>query len=211
MPNHFHLLIERKHYPLASVMKSLLSMYAVYYNKKYEKAGPVFQGRYTSILCQKEDYLLKLIRYINQNPVRAGFVDSPDRWKWSSYRHVLKPETSKIVDAENILKDFGKSLSAAVKKFHDYICANIDEESVREFYPRHELPILGSSEFIGFVTGKTKELRRKISPVFRFSLEELSAVLSGRYRVSMEDIRQKGGGRDVSRARAAIAYIASSY
>jgi REP-associated tyrosine transposase len=86
MPNHFHLLLEVGRVPLAKVMQSLLYRYTRHYNRRYRKVGHLFQGRYQAILCDRDNYLMKLIRYLHLNPVRAGMVSDPSRYRWSSHR-----------------------------------------------------------------------------------------------------------------------------
>ncbi len=83
MPNHVHLLVESSHHPLAKLMQGLQQSYSQYFNLKHRKTGHVFEGRYKAILCQKDQYLLQLIRYIHLNPVRAGMVRSPERYRYS--------------------------------------------------------------------------------------------------------------------------------
>jgi REP element-mobilizing transposase RayT len=91
MPNHFHLIIQVQQIPLSTIMRSSLTSYAKSFNRTHHKIGHVFQGRYRAILCQKEPYLLELVRYIHLNPVRAHLVDSPQQWRWSSLASYLHP------------------------------------------------------------------------------------------------------------------------
>ncbi len=92
LPNHFHLLLMPTTISLADTMRSLLTGYAVYFNRKYQRSGHLFQNRYKSILCEEEPYLLELIRYIHLNPLRAGLVpdlDSLERYPWSGHAVLL--------------------------------------------------------------------------------------------------------------------------
>ena len=74
LPNHFHLLVRTGQTPMATIMRRLMTGYAVYFNRRRERHGHLFQNRYKAILCQEEAYLLELIRYIHLNPLRAGLV-----------------------------------------------------------------------------------------------------------------------------------------
>jgi len=76
LPNHSHLLLGTGKKPLSWFMQRLLTRYAIYYNLRHERIGHLFQNRYKSILCEKEDYLLELVRYIHLNPLRAGLVEN---------------------------------------------------------------------------------------------------------------------------------------
>jgi REP element-mobilizing transposase RayT len=68
IPNHFHLLLKTGETPIATVMRRLLTGYAVSCNRRHHRHGHLFQNRYKSILCQEDAYLLELVRYIRLNP-----------------------------------------------------------------------------------------------------------------------------------------------
>ena len=69
IPNHFHLLLRTATFPIATVMRRLLTGYAIYFNRKHRRYGHLFQNRYKSILCQEDPYFLELVRYIHLHPV----------------------------------------------------------------------------------------------------------------------------------------------
>jgi REP element-mobilizing transposase RayT len=83
MKNHIHLLLEVGEISLSRIMKSILFRYTRYFNRGYEKIGHLFRGRYKAILCDKDTYLLELVRYIHLNPVRAKVVTGPDECQGS--------------------------------------------------------------------------------------------------------------------------------
>ena len=74
IPNHFHLLLRTGTTTISTVMRRLLTGYAVSFNFRYRRRGHLFQNRYKSILCQEDFYLLELVRYIHLNPVRGDIV-----------------------------------------------------------------------------------------------------------------------------------------
>ena len=86
MPNHVHLLLQEKEESLAPVMKSLGVAYACHYNKKYQHLGPVFQDRFRSEPVNDNAYFFTLLRYIHQNPLKAGLVENVFDYHWSSWR-----------------------------------------------------------------------------------------------------------------------------
>ena len=86
MGNHYHLLVETLEPNLARGMRRLNSAYSQRFNRRHDRVGHLFQGRYHSVLVQRESYLLELSRYIVLNPVRAGMVARAQHWPWSSYR-----------------------------------------------------------------------------------------------------------------------------
>jgi len=86
MGNHYHLMIETPQANLSRGMRQLNGIYTQRFNREYHRVGHVFQGRFKSILVEKDAYLLELSRYIVRNPVAAGMVNDVTAWPWSSYR-----------------------------------------------------------------------------------------------------------------------------
>lgn len=85
MGNHYHLLVETQAPTLSKGMQQLNGTYSRYFNRAHRRVGHLFQGRYKSILVEKQAYLLELARYIVLNPVRAKMVHLPQEWPWSSF------------------------------------------------------------------------------------------------------------------------------
>ena len=90
MSNHYHLLIETPEANLSNGMRQLNGVYTQAFNRRHGWVGHVLQGRFKSILVEKESHLLELARYVVLNPVRANMVRYARQWKWSSYR-TLRP------------------------------------------------------------------------------------------------------------------------
>ena len=86
MPNHLHLLLEQNEANLHKAMRELFSRYARRHNKKYERKGHLFGGRYRQAVCLDESYFIAVSLYIHLNPVRAGLVAHPREYRWSSCR-----------------------------------------------------------------------------------------------------------------------------
>ncbi|MBL4775977.1 MAG: transposase [Mariprofundus sp.] len=86
MDNHYHLMIETPQANLSRGMGQLNGIYTQRFNRKHDRVGHVYQGRFKSIVVDKESYLLELSRYVVLNPVRAGMVESAGDWPWSSYQ-----------------------------------------------------------------------------------------------------------------------------
>ena len=85
MTNHYHLILETPHGNLSQIMRHINGAYTIYYNVKRKRAGHLFQGRFKAILIEADEYALELSRYIHLNPVRAGIVEEPENYIWSSY------------------------------------------------------------------------------------------------------------------------------
>jgi len=86
MSNHVHLVVEVGHIPLTKIMHNITSKYARYFNKKHNRKGYLFEGRYQAAIIQNEKYLLELCYYIHMNPVKAGLASNVDKYNWSSHK-----------------------------------------------------------------------------------------------------------------------------
>ena len=84
MDNHAHMLIEVRDIQLSKSMQLIQQTFTQYYNKVNRRTGHVFEQRYKAVLCDKDEYLLSLIKYLHNNPVRAGVSDI--NYKWSCHR-----------------------------------------------------------------------------------------------------------------------------
>jgi REP element-mobilizing transposase RayT len=104
MPNHYHLLMETSEKNLCAAMHFIQTKYASYVNNAYNRTGHLFQGRYKSIVVDKESYLAELVRYIHLNPVRAGLTSDPEKYRWSSYNEYM--HRAIIADTDLLLNIF---------------------------------------------------------------------------------------------------------
>ena len=148
MSNHLHLLIERRSETVGRTMQRVLTGYSQYYNRRYHKVGHVFQGRHKAILCQSDQYLTKLIRYIHFNPVRAKMVETPEEYPFSSHRAYLGIEPYGVVDVDPVLRRFGPHKRKALERYAAFMRepANEREDDITRFDANGE--ILGTDEFV---------------------------------------------------------------
>lgn len=112
MPNHFHFLIrQNREIPTTKLMLRLCTSYSIYFNKKYDKVGHVFQDQYKQVVVDDNDHLVWLSAYIHQNPKVAGLVRSPEDYKWSSYVEYLGGVGDNLCDKRIVLDQFQNSQS----------------------------------------------------------------------------------------------------
>jgi REP element-mobilizing transposase RayT len=116
MPNHVHLLVRISEVPLGRAMQFLQSRFARWYNRRYGYTGHLFQGRYLARLCTDERYLWALARYIHENPVRAGLVDSAREYPWSSLKEYAERRWE-VVHEEEAMALLGPADLAALAGF----------------------------------------------------------------------------------------------
>jgi putative transposase len=108
MTNHFHLVMQTPQPNLSRGMQWFLGKYAGWYNRRHKRCGHLFQGRFKSILVEKESYFSNVLRYVVLNPVRAGMVARPEDYEWSSYRATAGlDEAPEWLDLAAALESFG--------------------------------------------------------------------------------------------------------
>ncbi|KJS85906.1 MAG: hypothetical protein JM58_07630 [Peptococcaceae bacterium BICA1-8] len=125
MDNHVHLLIEVSDETLSKIMQLIQQTFTQHYNKKYNRTGHLFEQRYKAINCDKEAYLLALIRYIHQNPIRAGISDI--NYQWSSHKE-YKTYRPKNCDIQFPLSLFSTDKKKAVQMYMELI---EDEDTIK--------------------------------------------------------------------------------
>ncbi len=122
MDNHYHLLIETPDGNLSKGMRQLNGRYTQTFNRRHQRVGHVFQGRYKAILIDKDRYLLELTRYIVLNPVRAGMVRSARDWPWSSYRETIGQKTKPDwLNSDWLLAGFGRNKTDAIEAYKRFV------------------------------------------------------------------------------------------
>jgi putative transposase len=131
MTNHVHLLLTPQQSDSASLlMKHLSQRYVQYINRTYKRSGTLWEGRFRSCLTQTEDYVLACYRYIELNPVRAGMVNKPQDYRWSSYHtNALGKASSLIVPHEEYLR-LGREQNTRLESYRALFKAHLDEETV---------------------------------------------------------------------------------
>ena len=130
IPNHAHLLLRTGKTSLSTVMRRLLTGYAVSYNRRHRRYGHLFQNRYKSILCQEDTYLLELVRYIHLNALRAKIVKDLkelDKYPYSGHSALMGKVPRDFQDTEYVLNLFGKKVSAARKGYRAYLTEGVEQ------------------------------------------------------------------------------------
>ncbi len=122
MNNHYHLLIETPQAHLSRGMQLLNGVYTQWFNRRHKRVGHLFQGRFKSILVEKDNYLLELARYIVLNPVRAKMVESVCDWPWSSYPATAgEQEAPAFLSVEQILMQFDPDCRRATSAYRRFV------------------------------------------------------------------------------------------
>jgi REP element-mobilizing transposase RayT len=159
MSNHVHLLIETPNDPISRIMQMINFTYTQYFNRKYGKVGHLFQGRYKSYLCDKDNYLLSLVRYIHNNPVRAGLVKDAGVYEWSSHGDYLQ-RTKGIVDTDKVLRLFSERPVIARRKYAEFMTEGECDKSFSP-YAAYEQQTVGNECFIEEVEKRVERLEKR--------------------------------------------------
>lgn len=191
MTNHYHLLIETTEANLSRGMRQLNGIYTQRFNRRHDRVGHVFQGRFKAIVVERDRYLLELCRYVVLNPVRARLVKDPKDYPWSSYRATagLEPALS-FLTTDWVLAQFGERKGQTQRAYRDFVQAGIGQTSPWESLQGQVL--LGSESFIEqlkpYLDGKQslRELPKRQRLVARPPLAALLAGLNPKDRAQRD-------------------------
>ena len=132
LPNHAHVLMRSGPFGISKFMRRLLTGYAVYYNRRHDRQGYLFQNRYKSILCDEDVYFKELIRYVHLNPLRAGLVDDLaglDHYPWCGHAFVVNGTEHPWHDVSFVLSRFGGKSREARRRYREFLAGGIREEA----------------------------------------------------------------------------------
>ena len=229
LPNHFHLLLRPTEGSLSSLMRRLQTGYAVTFNLRHRRSGHLFQNRYKSIVCDEEEYLLTLVRYIGLNPLRARVVkdlEELDRYPWCGHAVLLGNRELAGQSVEEVLARFGAKVAEARARYRAFVAAGIAQGRRDELVgggllrsgggttPRrkdgedrqaYDERVLGGGEFVETLW-REEALRERLPP--RVGLDELLGRVARAYGTEGDEIRRRRRLAYLSEARAVVCYLA---
>jgi REP element-mobilizing transposase RayT len=236
IPNHFHLLLKSGYQPLSTVMRRLLTGYAVSFNRRHRRWGHLFQNRYKSILCQEEAYLLELTRYIHLNPFRAGLVPSMkelERYPYCGHGVILGKREKDWQDIDSVLSRFAENRSAARSRYRIFVqkgvelgkrpeltggglvrsvggWAELKKLKKGKIYIKGDERILGDSDFVLEALKQSEEyLERKYRVRAQgYDLDRTADRVAAVLNIETGQIFSAGKGRLTVRARSLLCYWA---
>ncbi|MBK5101234.1 MAG: transposase [Desulfobacteraceae bacterium] len=162
MDNHYHILLQTPAGNLSQIMHHINGAYTNYFNVKRKRSGHLFQGRYKALLVDIDEYAQELSRYIHLNPVKAGMVEKPEQYKWSSYQgYISVNKSSKWLFTDFILSLFNKKTSVAKKQYRSFVESMVALEYESPLENVFASTILGGRSFINQI--REEHLDRKKS------------------------------------------------
>lgn len=228
LPNHFHLLLRSNKISISTVMRRLLTSYAVVFNKRHKRSGHLFQNRYKSIVCQEEPYLLELIRYIHLNPIKANIVVGLDKlgsYPFSSHPALMQKTKFYWYVPEIVLDKFGKNYQSAQRNYLSFLSEGLlvsrdskyeggglkrslshTNSSAKENQVFDDR-VLGDSDF---VLALQERERKHLDRSGEIEINDLIDTVTDSYDVTLEQIRGLGIADSLNEARSVIAYVAST-
>lgn len=192
MPNHFHLLLEVREAPTGRVMQALLTSYARRFNRVHRRYGHVFQGRYRAIVCERDRYLVELVRYIHLNPVRAGLVKRPGDWPWSGHGEYLGTVKRRLINPGPVR---GQLTTPA--RYEAFVREGLKGGYRAEWHPSDGAPFLGAEQFVKRVAKRREPAVVRRPPSLEVLWKE-AAVQAG---LSPEALRHGGRSARIVAAR----------
>jgi len=149
MGNHEHLFVETPEPNLAAGMQYLNGSYTSYFNRRHRRGGHLFQGRYRGHLIEEEGHYLEVSRYLHLNPVRAGLVEMPQQWPWSSYPgYCERRRVFGWVTYSRVLADFGGDEASARRAYVRFVRAAIADRPDSPFAEAAGGLLVGSAAFV---------------------------------------------------------------
>jgi len=201
MMNHYHLLMETPEKNLSKIMHHINSSYTTYINVKRKRSGHLFQGRYKSIVVDKDNYLLEVSRYLHLNPVRAKIVEKPEDYPYSSYSAYISTHGEALVTRSVILEMFKTKESEARNQYRAFVESALEGVAESPMKKVYGGMILGSQDFIKDILGKIEEGELEKEAVsYRkalqapFGVEEVLSAVCKHYGISREEITSGGRG-----------------
>ncbi len=236
IPNHFHLLLKTGKTPISIVMRRLLTGHASYFNRRHRRHGHLFQNRYNSILCQEENYLLELVRYIHLNPIRARVVsdiNSLEKYPYCGHGRLMGCFDSKWQTTGPVLLCFGKQLASARKKYAFFVEQGISQgkrtdlmgggllrsiggwkelKALRDMKIRvhSDERILGDSDFVASVLREAEEALEKREQIRSQGIDfnKAAEIAAELFEISANDILASGKQPRRVHARSLLCYWA---
>jgi REP element-mobilizing transposase RayT len=234
MDNHVHILFKSGKQGISTVMRKLLTWYAQYYNRRHKRTGHLFENRYKSILCDEENYLLALVRYIHLNSVRAKIVQTMeqlDRYPWSGHRAFIGKVKHPWMDIDTVLSQFGRAKRKAIAKYRRFVREGMGEgrnlkltggglirsqggwsqvHAMRRKDHKEESDerILGGGDFVYAILKEAEEKQLRQLKLRRGgrNIADIIREECEKSKVSPEELKRGGRRTRVSEARVAIAH-----
>lgn len=207
MGNHVHLAIQVADTPLSKIMQNLAFRYTRFINRREERIGHLFQGRFKALLVDADSYLLELVRYIHLNPVRAKLVTDPADYRWNGHLAYLGKVHKEWLTTNWALSQFASSSDDARRAYGAFVQAGLHEGHREEFHrERVEGAILGADTYVEKILSV-----QATQPPRRISLDAILQAVAQAWETNQEALCSPSRIRSIAEARSAAAYLVTEY
>lgn len=210
MSNHIHLVMETREVPLSKILQGINQSYTMYFNRKYHTVGHLFQGRYKAILCDKDEYLFMLVKYVHHNPVRAGLVENPTAYTWSSHQSYVSREDNELIDTAQVLEMFSEDKVKARNRYKVFM-HNTQSVSKEDVYRIVDQRILGSGRFVQTVNKRAERTVVLGKKRHEFSLDAIAEGIKVVFGITLKQLREKGKSRHILWGKKLMSLVAREY
>lgn len=203
MTNHIHLLVQVGEVALSRILQNVSFRYTRYINNKRGQQGHLFQGRYKAILIDAESYLLELVRYIHNNPVRAGMVRSPRQYQWSSHKVYIGDVFIPWLTTDEVLAQFADNRESAIQLYGEYVFQEGGGTHDKKYHSgTFEGRILGEEDFVEESLARASQMEAK-----KPGIDLIVSTVCGHLRIDEAELSGGSRRRKVSQGRAVLALI----
>ena len=206
MGNHFHLFLRTPEGDLSAGMHDLNAGYVSFFNRRHCRVGPLLQGRFKAILVERDCYYDELSRYVHLNPVRAGLVDRPERYPWSSCRDYFRSgDVPGWLACDDVLAEYGRTVRAARRAYRRFLMGGVTSPVASPLRDAVASTLLGSPGFVDrmrrWVEGRlpdhavpaARALQRTVS------VNDVVSAVCNVFGVSPETLAVRGRHHNVAR------------
>ena len=194
LDDHFHLYFRIPGKSLSAGMHDFESAYATRFNKRHQRAGRLFRGRFKSVLVENDSYSRDATRYVHLNPLRAGIVENPAAYPWCSYRYYLNPHGAPgWLDWQTVMAEIGRTESAARVAYRRFVESGIKQPPANPFQAAVDGWILGSNEFVQRVKQTVEDPADGDEPVVGVSVDDVISAVCRAFDVERDQILRPGG------------------
>ncbi len=210
MSNHVHLLLETRRVLLSKIMQAIQFTYTQTYNRRHHTVGHLFQGRYKAILCDRDAYLLELVRYIHLNPGRMRNWVDPWKFRWSSHRSYLGEESEVKVETEAVLGQMAKGVAQARRGYVKFMEDGLARGHEEKYYQATDQRFLGDETFVEKVASQAK-VRDLDAKGPKVGFERLLDAVARQWHITKEALTGSGRQRDWIEGRKFLVYLAREW
>ncbi len=196
MDNHAHLLIEVEETSLSQIMQRIQQVFTQWHNSVFARSGHVFEQRYKAFLCDKESYLLQLVKYIHFNPVKSD-LDGGIDYEWSSHQYYINGKKDSLVDTDFVLNMFSNRKDKAIGQYMHFLNQEPEKITYKD------------TQVVQQQIQDSKD--QQAEAPLEISIDKLIEVVCTNEKINVSQITDKNRTRRISDIRKAIILLSDKH